>query len=160
MLSKLLPVILLLVGAGSGIGAAMMTARPAEMSEPADHDAHETRPAQAKETEGDESEFVKINNQFVVPIIKDDKVAAMIVLSLGLEMSPGLRETVFEREPKLRDLFLRVMFDHANMGGFRGAFTQSNTLDLLKTGLREAAQKELGPEVRDVLIMDIARQDS
>ena len=47
-------------------------------------------------------------------------------------------------EPKLRDVFLQVLFDHANMGGFRGAFTRSDVLEPLRTALREAAQKHLG----------------
>ena len=94
-----------------------------------------------------------------MPLIQGDKVTAMVVLSLSLETKPGLSDTVFTYEPKLRDVFLRVLFDHANAGGFRGAFTQSGTLDLLRQGLREAAQKEMGDDIFDVLIVDIARQD-
>ena len=82
-----------------------------------------------------------------------------MVLSLSLETVPGLTETVFAHEPKLRDLFLQVMFDHANMGGFQGAFTQSSNLETLRRALREVAQAQLGPDVTNVLIVDIVRQD-
>ena len=67
---------------------------------------------------------------------------------------------VYEREPKLRDAFLRVMFDHANAGGFDGAFTNSNQMDVLRRALREVAQKTIGPTASDVLILDIVRQDA
>lgn len=156
MIKKLLPILFLLVGTGAGIGAAIFTAPPpggaahAEAEEPAE----DTEEGSAK------SEFIKLNNQFVVPLMADDRVASMVVVSLSLETKPGISETVYAREPKLRDLFLRVLFDHANMGGFKGAFTQAHTLDLLRNALREVAQKEMGKDILDVLIVDIARQDS
>lgn len=157
MIAKLLPVIFLLLGIGAGVGAAILTgptqdngATQAAETEP-DHDPEETPVPH---------EFVKLNNQFVVPLIHGDKVTSMVVLSLSLETVPGLTEAVYAREPKLRDIFLRVLFDHANAGGFRGAFTESGTLDLLRSALREVVQKEMGRDVFDVLILDIARQDS
>ena len=160
MLRKLLPLILLLLGTGAGIGAGILTApaHPGEVYAPeAEEESHGSDGH--GETSGQAHDFVKLNNQFVVPLIQGDKVTAMVVLSLSLETKPGLSDTVFTYEPKLRDVFLRVLFDHANAGGFRGAFTQSGTLDLLRQGLREAAQKEMGDDIFDVLIVDIARQD-
>ena len=68
-------------------------------------------------------EYVKLNNQFVVPVVEDGRVAAMVVLSLSLEVEAGNTEAVYQREPKLRDAFLQVLFDHANVGGFCGSFT-------------------------------------
>ena len=155
MLGKLLPLILLLLGTGAGVGAAILTA-------PSGHET-EAQPEESEHEEEDPEaahDFVKLNNQFVVPLIRGEKIVSMVVLSLSLETKPGLSETILAREPKLRDQFLRVLFDHANAGGFRGAFTQSGTLDLLRTALREVAQKEIGPDVFDVLIQDINRQDN
>ncbi len=100
-----------------------------------------------------------MNNQFVVPVVKDGRVASMIVLSLSLEVAAGNTEAVYQREPKLRDAFLRVLFDHANVGGFSGSFTDGANLLVLRTNLKEAAALVLGPVVSDVLITDIARQD-
>ena len=51
------------------------------------------------------------------------------------------------------------MFDHANSGGFRGDFTQSANMFLLRSALKEAATKTVGAVVSDVLILDIARRD-
>lgn len=58
-------------------------------------------------------------------------------------------------------MFLRVLFDHANAGGFRGTFTDGSTLVALRRALLEAARSAMGAEgVLDVLITDIVRQDS
>lgn len=105
------------------------------------------------------SEFVKLNNQFVVPVVSDSMVSSLVVMSLSIEVETGLRETVFQREPKLRDALLQVMFDHANIGGFDGAFTEAGNLDVLRVGLTDMARQVLPKGVFGVLIVDLARQD-
>ena len=122
--------------------------------------------AEAADAEGDDGEhsnvpdYVKLSNQFVVPVVENGKVAAMVILSLTLEVPPGTSEAIYAREPKLRDAFLQVLFDHANAGGFRGAFTDGANLVILRSALREVAQKIMAGAVSDVLIADIVRQDS
>ena len=86
-------------------------------------------------------------------------MTALVVISLSLEMTSGGPELVFRREPKLRDSFLQVLFDHANSGGFEGNFTTGRKMDLLRGALRESAIKTLGNTVTNVLIADIVRQD-
>jgi flagellar FliL protein len=172
MLGKLIPVILALVGLGGGAGAGLFL-RPAPA--PEEHAAESADPTkvgehgQAAEGEATDEkgepeegapEYVKMNNQFVVPVVQDSRVAAMVVLSLSLEVEPGNTEAVYQREPRLRDVFLQVLFDHANTGGFAGSFTDGSNLIVLRTSLKEAAALVLGTAVRDVLITDIARQDS
>jgi hypothetical protein len=166
MLGKLLPVILALVGLGGGIGAGLFL-RPAPS--PEDHAAEagaeaakdgEHADAAEGEHEDGAPEYVKLNNQFVIPVVEKGRVAAMVVLSLSLEVAAGNTEAVYQREPKLRDVFLQVFFDHANTGGFSGSFTDGSNLLSLRTSLKEAAALVLGPVVNDVLITDIARQDS
>lgn len=159
MLLKFLPVLMLILGVGAGVGAALVLspthevgtedAQPDAEQKPADNDHEET-----------ETEFVKLNNQFVIPVIEDEKVSSLVVLSLSIETRIPMRDVVYEREPKLRDAFLQVLFDHANMGGFNGAFTKSDMLSILRNALNDVARKELGGEVQNVLITDITRQDS
>ena len=38
-------------------------------------------------------------------------------------------------KPRLRDSFLKVMFRHANSGGFDGSFTSGRKMDDLKSAL-------------------------
>jgi flagellar protein FliL len=105
-------------------------------------------------------DYVRLNNQFIVPVVEDGRVSATVVLSLSLEVPAGGTEAVYAREPRLRDAFLRVLFDHANAGGFRGVFTDGANLVILRQALKEAARKVMGDEVMDVLISDLVRQDA
>ncbi|WP_116133237.1 flagellar basal body-associated FliL family protein [Tropicimonas sp. IMCC34043] len=172
----ILPVLLALIGAGAGVGAGMALRPPdGGTGVPADpHSAAADPHAQTATAHGaggrepspesdahasDATEFVKLNNQFVVPVLKNGQVTAMVVLSLTLETEPGSREAIYEIEPRIRDTFLQVMFAHANAGGFDGTFTQVSNLDDLRVALRETATRLLGEAVVDVLVTDIARQD-
>ncbi len=161
MLRKLIPILLALTGLGAGMGAGLALRPAADM--PAESDHTETDP-KATEAEAVDPEmlpdYVKLNNQFIVPILQDGRVVSMVILSLSLEVLQGTTENVYKREPKLRDVFLQVMFDHANAGGFKGSFTDGANLVLLRKALLEAAVTTLGESVTDVLIVDIVRQDS
>ncbi len=172
MMGKILPLLLAVVGLGAG-AAAGWALRPASApaSEEGAHTAEGADPAEdhsdgdaARDGDTDSDkllpEFVKMNNQFVVPVVSKGRVAAMVVLSLSLEVDAGSTEAIYAREPKLRDAFLQVLFDHANVGGFDGTFTDGSNLISLRTSLKEAAGLIVGRAVKDVLITDIARQDS
>lgn len=156
MIRKLLPILLALLGAGGGVGIGFVLRPVPEITEEgakAEEHTEEVDPAS-------QPEYVKMNNQFVVPVVEDGKVAAMVILSLSLEVKHGTSEAAFSKEPKLRDMFLRVLFDHANAGGFRGSFTDGANLVLLRGALKEAAQSVLDQDVTDVLINEIMRQDT
>ncbi|SFT95514.1 flagellar basal body-associated FliL family protein [Sedimentitalea nanhaiensis] len=160
MLSKLIPLVFLLLGIGAGVGAGMFMA-PSDDSKTQDApQVEKIAEDRAEPVDVASSEFVKLNNQFVVPIIRNERVASLVVVSLSIEVEAGMNDRVREREPKLRDSFLRVLFDHSNIGGFDGAFIKPDTLDVLRRSLREVAQKNLGEYAIDVLITDIARQDN
>lgn len=164
---KLLPVLLALFGLAAGGGAGFLLRPPpgetVEINPCGEGEAEGAQGAIAKESDPGAlpaHEYVKLNNQFVVPVVKDGEIASLVILSISLEVATGSTEQVYAREPKLRDSFLQVLFDHANAGGFRGAFTQSNNMDVLRSGLLETARKALGATVSDVLIVDIVRQDT
>lgn len=183
MMRKLLPVLLGLMGLIGGAGAGYVL-RPATEAATESHGGEEeaetpaaagpasphaepsATEAEAGATEGHGAEsaalteFVKLNNQFVVPVIRGNDVSALVILSITLEVDTGASEAVFAAEPKLRDSFLQVLFDHANAKGFDGAFTQSSRMAQLRKALLEPARTILGKLVDDVLIVDIVRQDS
>ena len=146
-MGKLVPLLIVLVGAVGGAGAGFLL-RP----EP---EAPEVRPA--VDLAG--ADFVRINNQFVVPVIGQGRVTALVVMSLSIATDPGGTERVFAQEPRLRDAILQTLFNHANMGGFDGNFIEAGSMTLLRAALRETAQSVLGSMARDVLVVDIVRQD-
>lgn len=159
-MKKLLPIILVLVGSGAGVGAGIFLRPEPMVEDPSGSEA--TMAVEVEQVEDGEDidhEYVKMNNQFVVPVVDGDQVTALVVLSLSLEVPAGQKDAIYAKEPKLRDSFLQVLFDHANIGGFEGAFTNANNLAVLRGALREVAQKDMGDQITDVLIIEIARQD-
>lgn len=153
MLGKLLPILLILVGIGGGIGAGLAL-------RPVPDEGAEAAP-EPKEIDPESlPEYAKLNSQFVVPVVDQGKVQAMVILALSLEVERGKTAEIYPREPKLRDVFLQILFDHANAGGFDGSFTDGSNLVLLRKALLEGAKSVLGSTVTDVLISDIARQDT
>jgi hypothetical protein len=173
MIKKLLPVIFLIAGTGAGIGAgkflgggeAKVESEKAAKVEKADKETKE-KPVKSKEKdkgkkgEGGGFEYLKLTKQFVVPIVEDEEISALVTMSLSLEANSAITETFYAIEPKLRDGFLQVLFDHANTGGFDGAFTHSDNLGTLRKSLLEVAKKDLGDDVSKVLIMSVSRQDT
>ena len=186
-MKKLFPIILLLMGGGGGVAAGyflrpapaepeMMAecaeedehCTPAEMGEhdedmaaaEGDHGSGEVESHEDSEAEGtgNEPEYVALQRQMIVPIVSDDKVISLVVMSLSIEVEAGFGIDVYDREPKLRDAFLQVLFRHANTGGFNGDFTSGEKMADLRRALNSAAAQVLGPVAIQVLVTDILRQ--
>ncbi|MEM7722207.1 MAG: flagellar basal body-associated FliL family protein [Pseudomonadota bacterium] len=175
MIRLLLPVLLLLIGTGAGVGAGLFLGGSAPASGDAEHDTHAAADDEHGSDDHDEDhgaehghgetsseglEYVRLNNQFIVPIVHHGSVRSLVVMSLTLEIEAGANSLVFRLEPRLRDAFLQVMFAHANSGGFDGSFTEAAAMAPLREALTEAAHGVLADEVHDVLIVDITRQDA
>lgn len=174
-MGKLVPILLLLIGTGAGFGAGVFLApEPADCPDPAGIADGETVPEGCKaeppdevaedeepgeETEAPSVEFVRLNDQIVVPVLSDGNIKSLVVLSITLEVDLGQTAPVFALEPKLRDAFLRVLFDHANVGGFDGNYTDATRMESLRRALLEVARKTGGEVVQNVLILDLLRQD-
>ncbi len=167
MIAKLVPVVFLLLGMAAGASTALFMeksgipagdATTAPDSKTLEKGAEKGIPTDGKEGP-EEKEYVRLANQFVVPVIERGKIRSLVVLTISIETSPGHQEDIFARQPKLRDSFLEVLFDYSNTGGFAGAFTNTTALQSLKAELTKVARRELGEFVDAVLIEDIMRQD-
>lgn len=163
MKAIVIPAVLLILGIGGGAGAGLLLAPDAEETKDAsleDCADPETMTVASAIDVGEEREYAKLNNQFVVPVVSEGQVDALVVLSLNLEVTAGSRTAIFAAEPKLRDRFLQVLFDHANTGGFSGNFTTGSNMRVLRDDLLRAARDVSGERVTDVLVIDIVRQDT
>ncbi len=167
MKTLLIPLLLMLIGVGGGVGAGFVLGGSEDEPEMvAEHPCGEmsatdmpVAAAAPAPVPLDDREYARMSNQFIVPVVTAEKVTGLMVMSLSIEVEAGGQETVFAHEPRLRDAFLQVMFDHANMGGFNGAFTSSSNMRLLREALMDAADRVMQGHITDVLIVDIVRQD-
>jgi hypothetical protein len=167
-LKKLLPLIGLIIGFAGGAVAAIFLAPPAEPTEMTE-DGHTTSDGSntssddhANEdgtSEASDSELVKLANQFVVPVILGERVQAMVILTVALEVEQGTSDQVHLLEPKLRDQFLAELFGLAAIGGFEDNIISRKTLDLVRKVLSEKAKSVLAQKSAQVLITDMVRQD-
>ena len=186
-MKKLVPLVIALLGLGAGVGAGLALkpapedahvadcAPPAEGDEGSAEEGHEVEAAGCAPGEADpfapqapgekkaptELAYVPMDKPFVVPVFKGEKVVAMVVMSLSVEAETEAAPAVEAVKPRLRDNFLKVMFRHANSGGFDGSFTNGRKIEDLKSALLGAA-REVMPDtpVEEVLITEIARQDN
>ncbi|MGI3169831.1 flagellar basal body-associated protein FliL [Pseudooceanicola sp. C21-150M6] len=165
-MKKILPFLMIpiAIALGGGLGIFFRPEPPVETASAPCGDmngaaASDRAPAEAPEPDLEDREYVKLNNQFVVPVVKGDDIASLVVLSLSLEVKKDTQDTALIHEPKLRDVFLQELFDFAHEGGFDGAYTRSTSLDVLRDSLMRVGSRVLGDDLLDVLITDIARQD-
>lgn len=173
MKTILLPVLIALAGLGVGIGAGLALRPdpepPAELeiacAEPPCAGQAETPDpfapvAMTRAKPEGELVIVALDKPFVVPVFAGERVGAMMVLSVAIEIAAAEETQVKALQPRLRDALLAVMFRHANSGGFDGTFTEGRRMEDLRSGLYAAAAGVLGAAaLGDVLITEIARQD-
>lgn len=163
-MKKILPLLLALLGLGLGVGAGLALRPAAPVIQAEGHGAEaETSEDHAAAEVGSHGDFAAVSfaKPFVVPVFRDGAVAAMVVISLAVEVEPDGAEDVVAAEPKLRDGFLKVMFRHANSGGFDGSFTSGQGIEDLKAALAKTLRTLLpDAPIGGVLITEIARQDN
>lgn len=172
MIRKLLPILLILVAfLGGAAGGDLLHGRgEAAAADPGAEAAAAEAPADGADGHGADAgrhggagngsapAWFKFPQQFFVPVLHDGRLDSTMVLSLSVEMPGGATETVYAHELKLRDALLRQMLIHANTGGFDGNFTAEPQLRVLRQSLLGTAQGVV-PEITDILIGDIARQE-
>ena len=158
-MAKVFSILIVLVGLLGGMAAGHVL-RPAPETAQSDADDEVTPDlAVLPDTSAGAFEVVRIADQFVVPILRGGTVEAVMVIALSLELGDEAAARLERLEPRLRDRFLQVLFDHANSGGFDGAFTSNTAMSTLRDSLREAAQEVLGPQVSAALITDLFKRD-
>lgn len=107
----------------------------------------------------DDFEFLKFKRQFVVPVIGEDRVDALVLLNIGISLSGDMKEELFRLEPKFRDAFMRELLGMSNAGYFNDELTNPETYEVLRETLLRAAKDIEKEGVKDILILDFARQD-
>lgn len=106
-----------------------------------------------------DTDFIKFKRQFVVPVLKDNAVDALILINLALEVPASKRDEMFRLEPRFRDGFIRELLQLSDDGYFDQELTSSDTYEILRETLSRAADDISEGGVKKILILDLSRQD-
>ena len=154
-MKKLLPILIIVVGIAAGAGAGMFM-KPAPVSDPEDDHAAD---GPTEQDEKAERSFVKIGKQTIVPVVNDGETRALMLFELAVDVPATRVDQVHEMEPRLRDAFLRELFQMSYTGAFLTNFTEERVIEELRRNLTNAARTYLGHNQAEVLILDVMRQE-
>lgn len=108
---------------------------------------------------GADRDYVQIGRQIIIPVVKDGETQALMLFDLALDVPSSMAERTFAAEPRLRDAFLRELFEMSYTGAFSSTYTDERIIEEVRGKLRAAARRVLGDAVAEVLILDIMRQE-
>ena len=162
---KLLPILIILAGVTTGV-AGGLAYEIMRVNYPKLHSENEIfylvethlKRDTSEPEELPEVEFLAFNDPFIIPVIEEDALKALISLKIGMEVLPKDKSKLEHYKPKLRDLFLQIMFQHSHAGAFSGNYTESERLIALRRNLIQVVEENLDIELKDLLIKDVAWQ--
>ncbi len=122
-----------------------------------------------KKTKGDhgksdgpvsEVSFYKFSREFVVPIIRDSRVDALVILNISLEVEGDTAQKLFTLDPKLRDNIMSTLIVLSNEPGLFDNMTQVENYERIRSAVLENLRNVIPEGINNVLILDFAKQDT
>lgn len=107
----------------------------------------------------DNSVYYKFSREFVVPILEDGKVASLVIINLHIEADPKISQELFRMDPKLRDNIMTTLIALSGDGRTFNEVTNVNTYETLRATIRKNLEAIVPNGVRNILIVDMAKQD-
>lgn len=103
--------------------------------------------------------YLKFKRQFVVPVMEHGKIEALVIMNLNLELNENAPDNVYSLEPKLRDAITRELLTMSDNNIFGKKLTSAESYETLRDTLMRASEAVVPDGIKDVLILDIARQE-
>lgn len=103
--------------------------------------------------------YLKFKRQFVVPVMERGKIDALVIMNLNLELNGDAPENVYSLEPKLRDAITRELLTMSDNDVFGKKLTSAESYETLRDTLLRASKAVVPEGIKDVLILDVARQE-
>lgn len=107
---------------------------------------------------GDVSYF-KFSREFVVPIMADGSVRALVILHIQLEVDSDIESSLFSMEPKLRDNIMTTLIEISHNGKLFDNLTDPEAYESIRALVLEGLREVTSEGIENVLIVDFARQD-
>lgn len=103
--------------------------------------------------------YLKFKRQFVVPVLAGGSIDSLVIMNFNIELEQDAPENIYSYEPKLRDAIMRELLALSNTGIFGKDLTERDTYETVRLTLMKATKDVVPYGVKDILILDIARQD-
>ncbi|MEM1391344.1 MAG: hypothetical protein AAGG45_09705 [Pseudomonadota bacterium] len=102
--------------------------------------------------------YFKFSREFVVPVMRDKRVASLVIININLETSEGAQNNLFSIEPKLRDNIMTTLVKLSNEPGILDSATAYDNYETIRaTILKNIGQ--VSNDIENVLILDMAKQE-
>lgn len=167
-MQKIIALVIVLFGVGGGLGLGVALRPGGAAPGPDDAVAGAASAEAAGELDGGDGDdgeagadrdYVQIGRQIIIPVVKDGETQALMLFDLALDVPSSMTERTYAAEPRLRDAFLRELFEMSYTGAFSSTYTDERIIEEVRGKLRAAARRVLGDAVAEVLILDIMRQE-
>lgn len=181
---RLVPILVVVLGLGAGIGAgvALKPANKVGANESAENGAGAEKEkgksdvadkdgkgkaipdpgateAPKDETKVKERTYVSIGTQTIIPVVEGERTRALMLFELAVDVDPSAHDQAVMLEPRLRDAFLRELLKMSSTGAFSETYTEDWVIDELRKNLGNAARRFLGDGMREILVLDVIRQE-
>ncbi len=103
--------------------------------------------------------YYKFSREFVVPMIRESRVHSLVILNLNLEADAELSQKLFEMEPKIRDNMMTTLITLSNDGSTFESMTNVENYESIRSMLLMNLKSVMPTGIRNVLIVDFAKQD-
>lgn len=106
-----------------------------------------------------DSAYYKFSREFVVPIMRGGQVKSLVILHISLETDTETSDSLFTEEPKLRDNIMTTLIELSNDGRTLEELTNVNNYETIRSMILMNLNDAISDGIKNVLIVDVAKQD-
>jgi len=112
-----------------------------------------------KSASSGDSAYYKFSREFVVPIMRGGQVKSLVILHISLETDTSTADSLFTEEPKLRDNIMTTLIELSNDGRTLEEPTNVNNYETIRAMILMNLNDAISDGIKNVLIVDVAKQD-
>jgi hypothetical protein len=129
---------------------------------------HGAEPADKKDSHGAKDshgslatggvDYFKFSREFVVPVMRESRVESLVILNINLEVDSSVSSKLFAMEPKVRDNIMTTLVELSNDGSTLEAIANLENYESIRATVLLNLQRIVPEGIRNVLIVDMAKQ--
>lgn len=125
-----------------------------------DHgDSHGGKKGKKDAKSSGDTSYFDFSREFVIPILDDGQVSALVIININLEVDSSLSGKLFRMEPKLRDNIMTSLIGLTNDKRVFSDLTSVRNYETIRSVVLSNLRDEISSDIMNVLIVDIAKQD-